>query len=227
MMIEINLLPEELKKIQARFKKIDMPTIDMKNLPYITIGAILIGVLIIIQVIAFIVGVIGKANLSSLSKRYSTILPSKKEADSLKSQIDLINKKVHAIDELMVKRFSWARELNSLSDSMTAGIWLTELSYDEKFVSLANVKGANNKAKVESAKSPEKVLLRYLTISGYASSRGEEGTALIGKFIKILKDNQEFYIYFSDIELGSIKSEKVEDQEVMSFKITCFFKETE
>ncbi len=54
---------------------------------------------------------------------------------------------------------------------------------------------------------------------------GEEGTASIGKFIKSLKDNNSFFSDFSDIDLGSIKRDKVNDQEVMSFKITCFFKE--
>jgi hypothetical protein len=71
----------------------------------------------------------------------------------------------------------------------------------------------------------EKSLLRYLIISGYASRLGEEDTALIGKFMKALKENPSFYSDFSDIELGTIKRDKIEDQEVMGFKITCLFKE--
>jgi hypothetical protein len=127
----------------------------------------------------------------------------------------------------MVKRFSWAKKLNDLSDSMTPGIWLTELSYDEKLgevqrpalPSPLKKKGAN-----ENAPTTEKVVLRYLTISGMASSMGEEGTALIGRFIKNLKANNEFYSDFSEIELGTITREKVDDQEVMKFNITCLFK---
>ena len=67
---------------------------------------------------------------------------------------------------------------------------------------------------------------KYLIISGFASTVGEEGTALIGKFIKGLKDNSSFYSDFSYIELGAIKRDRIEDQEVMSFRLTCLFKET-
>ena len=53
---------------------------------------------------------------------------------------------------------------------------------------------------------------------------GEQGTALVGKFIQGMKDDQSFFSDFSDIKLESIKSEKVLDQEVMAFQITCQFK---
>jgi hypothetical protein len=53
---------------------------------------------------------------------------------------------------------------------------------------------------------------------------GEEGTALIGRFIDKLKNNLSFYSDFSDIELGSIKREQSSGQEIMTFKITCLFK---
>lgn len=227
-MIEINLLPEEMRKAPSRFKNIEMPAIDIRNIPLVKVAILFVGSVLLIQLIVFVIGALGKMNLDSIQKRYNSILPSKKKADTLKSQIDLINKKVLAIDGLMVNRFSWARELNALSDSMTPGIWLTSLSYDEKLTLAPGTKGSGSKIKNETSKaSTEKVLLKYLVISGCASSRGEEGTALVGKFIKSLKDNNEFYKYFRDIELGSIKTGKIEDQEVMSFKITCFFKETE
>ena len=70
----------------------------------------------------------------------------------------------------------------------------------------------------------QKVNVRYLNISGYASSMGEQGTALVGKFINGMKESPAFFSDFSDIKLESIKSEKVLDQEVMSFQITCQFK---
>ena len=53
---------------------------------------------------------------------------------------------------------------------------------------------------------------------------GEEGTALIGRFIEKLKENASFYSDFSDIELGSIKREQTGNQEMMTFKMTCLFK---
>jgi hypothetical protein len=132
----------------------------------------------------------------------------------------------------MVKRFGWAKKLNDLSDSMTSGLWLSSLEYDEKTGEKPAAGGAraptNDKGKMASPGGvTERTTNRYLILSGYASSMGEQGTSLIGKFIKSLKDNAGFYSDFGDIELGSIKAEKIQDQEVMSFKLTCMFKGSE
>lgn len=234
-MIEINLLPEELRKKEPKFKKFDfsaisLDNINIKKMSLINIGIIAIAVLAAFHLGLFLIGVNSKASLNTVAKKNEALLPKKTEADSLKNELGLINKKVTAIDGLMVKRFSWAKKLESLSDAITPGIWLTELSYDEKsgerIVSVA--KTSNGKSKKGSSRSvAEKVLFRYLVLSGYASSMGEQGTALIGKFIKSLKDNSQFYSDFSEITLDSIKSDKFQDQEVMNFKITCLFKQEE
>lgn len=231
-MIEINLLPEELRKKEPQFKSIDLSKfkVNIQGIHLLKIGGGVASVLVVITVILFLMGIYTKINLASLEKRYRDISPKRKEAEALKSQIEAINKKVKAIDELMVKRFGWARKLADLSDSVTPGIWLTELSYTEKVVDrpvMVYLKNAKGKAPNEQAKSVmEKVLMKYLIISGYATGQGEDGTASVGKFIKSLKDNSSFYADFSDIELGAIKRDKIEDQEVMSFKITGLFKET-
>ncbi len=227
-MIEVNLLPEERRKKQERFKKIDLSGIDLKNIPVVKVAAAAFAVLVIIQALLFFIGLYSKSHYASLEKRYLEILPKKKEADALKFQIDNITKKVKAIDELMVNRFSWARKLNALSDSMTQGIWLTEIHYDEKIIERVVVPNVapKNKQKAEEPAKPvtEKVVVKYLIMSGYSLNTNGEGTALIGKFIKTLKENGNFYSDFSDIQLGSIKRDKMEDWEVMSFKITCLFK---
>jgi hypothetical protein len=228
-MIEINLLPEEFKKKEPRFKKIDLSglklaDINFNKLPLVGIGLGAIAFLILFHLILFLIGINSKASLAAISKETRVLSPEKREADKLRNDLDLINKKIVAIDGLMVK-------LNALSDSITPGIWLTEISYDEiegnKLV-LVSAKPSNDKTKRNSSRSvTEKVILRYLVISGYASSMGEQGTALIGKFIKALRDSSEFYSDFSEIKLGSIKTDKYLDQEVMNFKITCLYKNEE
>ena len=229
-MIEINLLPQEMRKKEPRFKPIEFGEIDMKNLPVKNIGIAAIALLLSLHIILFVVGSYSKARSTEMTKKYNAILPERNRSQALKSQIDLVNRKVTAIDELMVKRFGWAEKLASLSDSVTPGIWLSDLTYDEKVgestkkvITKQAAPGGKNQTLKQST---EKVNLRYLVISGYASSMGEQGTASIGKFIKSLKDNPGFYSDFSSIELGSIKSEKMQDQEVMSFKLTCMFKQT-
>ena len=235
-MIEINLLPEELKKKnEPKFKKFDLSgfnidNFNIKNIPLVKIGIIAIAALTAFHLALFLVGTTSKASLASLAKKRDACLPEKNEADSLRNELARINKKVTAIDGLMVKRLSWAKKLNGLSDALTPGIWLTELSYDEKagdrLVLVARTPNGKSK-KGPSRSVAEKVVYRYLVLSGYASSMGEQGTALIGKFIKSLKESSQFYSDFSEITLDSIKSDKFQDQEVMNFKITCMFKEAE
>jgi len=211
-MIEINLLPEEMRKKERAFKKIevDLSGIDLAKLPVGRIAVWAAVFFVCLHLGLFLIGYAGKAWSSSLAKEYEEILPEKGKADQLKAESDLIAKKVKTVNELMSKRFSWARKLNSLSDAVTPGVWLSDLAYNER--------GSNE------AQGNARAAVRSLTISGCVSKMSEEGTALVGRFIQNLKDNREFYSDFSAIELGSIKSDKWDDQEIMRFTITCFFR---
>jgi len=235
-MIEINLLPEELrkKKKTPKFKAVDVSSLDFSNFSPKNLKKLIenfapakwavlgIGLLIAFQMILFVVGIYGQISLRSINKKYDEIALQKKEADSLRAQSESINRKVGAINELMVKRFSWARKLNEISDSMTTGVWLSELSYDNK-VAERIIQKSSSKGKKGS--STEKMIVNYLMLTGYTSQMGESGASLVGKFIRGLKTNEAFYDDFSDITLVSIKSDKVDSQEVMNFNITCPFKE--
>lgn len=226
-MIEINLLPEELKKRKRAAPKRESHAIKMERLPMVKIVVIAVIAIIAIHIVVFGFGIFAGGNFNKLERDYKELMPEKRGAERLKDHVQKMSSKVAAIDELMVKRFSWAKKLNELSDSITPGIWLTELNYDERVVERPKDVSANTskgRPAKEGVAGMEKVMERYLVISGAASSATEEGTALIGRFMKSLKENPLFYSDFSDIELGNIKREKVDNQEVMSFKITCFFK---
>jgi len=224
-MIQINLIPEESKKKPERFKAIDMSRLNIESVPLIKIGAGVGGAIIIIHLILVAISIYAGGSLKTQEKVYNELLPEKKQADALIKEVDTRKKKVNAIDELMVRRFGWSKKLNDLSESMTSGIWFNDLIYDEKMTErTVPVQDKLVKGKVQAKTTVERTTLRYLIITGFASSKGEEGTASIGKFIKSLKANESFYADFKDIELGAIKRDKVQDQEVMSFKITCLFK---
>ena len=222
-MIEINLLSEEAKKKRRSPAKIDVSATSVPGFPLVSIAVRAAGVILIIQLILFVIDVMSGAAFRSLELRYKDVLPKKQKTEELKIQVDKMNKKVSAINELMVKRFSWEKNLNALSNCMTPGIWLTKLEYNEKPAEVINPANADP-TKKKPGQAEENALSGYLVLSGAASGMGEEGTALIGRFIKSLKDDPAFYSDFSDIELGTIKREKLDDQEIMTFKITCLFK---
>jgi hypothetical protein len=207
-MIEINLLPQELKKKRDIFLKLDLKRVDIKRVPLLKLTAGVLVLLVLTQIILLLAGTLLNTQLSSAIKTYESLLPQKREADALKAKVSGINKRSCAIDELIVKRFSWARKINNLSDCMTQGIWLSELYYDERPI----------------PGSAKTVMPGALVISGYAVGAGEEGTALIGGFIKGLQDNKDLYSDFTSINLLSTKSETVDKHDVVSFKLSCVFK---
>lgn len=225
-MIEINLLPQEYRKKEPRFKGVEISQLNLQNIPVMYIVAVVVSFLLIAQGGLFVLSLYGKAQVSTLTRKYESIRPQKQRFDDLQAKLSATRKKISAIDELMEKRYSWARKLNYLSDSMTPGIWLTNLSYDERITERMIPRTAP-KNSAEAAPPPirQSVLSRNLTLSGYAAGAGEQGAALVGKLIKSMKESPDLSEEFSDIILGSIKSEKVEDQDVMNFKITCMFKE--
>ena len=223
-MVEINLLPEELKNTRRSKGKSDYVNADPEKVPLAKIALIASGIFVVIQAAVFGFGIRCGIIFGSLEKNYKNIAPARQEAERLKSKISGMTKKISAIDELMVKRFSWAKKLNDLSDSVTPGIWLTQLDYDEKLIERPRRVYAQKGKEAEGKQGTEKVLERHLIISGAASSMGEEGTALIGRFIEKLKENPSFYSDFEDIELGEIKREQMSGQEMMTFRITCLFK---
>ena len=231
-MIEINLLPDEFKKKEAAFRKFDLTHLDLKGRPVVKIALGVIAILAVVHGLLFSLATYCNMNLKELSKKQRELLPNIKEAQVLKDRSQVMIRKVGAINELMVKRFSWAKKLDALSDSMTPGIWLTEISYDEREgqKTVAHLGGAmagpglKGRQDIAAGAGEVNVLMRYLVMSGCASSPGEEGAAVVGKFIKSLKENGNFYSDIADIELGSIKSDKLEDQEVNRFRIICTFK---
>ena len=225
-MITINLLPEELKKEERAFTKISFSFEGKgKSFKNLAIAAVLI--LITVHISLFFMNMKSSESYKALSQKNKRLAPAKKEYETLKAEAEISKKKATAIDELMANRFSWAKKLSDLSESLTQGIWLTELSYQENSTEIpVQVKAPPirpGSKKEVMATEMKKITLRYLNISGYASSMGEQGTALIGKFIKNMKDNESFFSDFSEIKLESIKSDKILDQEVMSFRIICQF----
>jgi hypothetical protein len=225
-MININLLPEDLRKEESSFSKMTLRFKEQGKLfRNLAIAALL--TLICVHAILFLIGSRSSAAFKTLTQKNDELLPGKREYETLAAEAGIMSKKTKSIDALMANRFSWAKKLNDLSDAMTQGIWLTGISYEEKPSNISvQVKVPNNiPGKKEIVKTETQMTnLKYLNISGYASSMGEQGTALIGKFIKSMKDRSDFFSDFSEINLESIKAEKFMDQEVMNFKITCLFK---
>ncbi|MGB2705425.1 MAG: hypothetical protein WBC74_00985 [Candidatus Omnitrophota bacterium] len=228
-MIELNLLPQEFKKKKRR--------IELPEIPLIPVCACFVGALILIQLFLSGLIFISKKQLVGLDKTWKDLAPKKAELDGIKKKISSINEKSSAIDSLIEKQLNWSRLLNELSNSLTPNIWLADLAYGEKIEKGTVTKQAGSPRKLGPGKqmakrTPKTAKERQrkvgiLTLSGFASGRGEEPTANVARFIRSLKGNKDFFKDFSDVELVSMKKSVVEGQDVMNFTLVCKFRPRE
>lgn len=218
-MIEINLLPPEIRKRKRR--------IELPNISFLPIIAGLLGAIIVIHLLIGMTLALKTKTLKMLEKKWAAILPDKQKADTIKSELTSMRNKIDAIDGLIKGRPSWARRLNDISDSMIPGVWLNKLWLETRIiVQEPAVKSAGDAdGKVKTVKAvPKKTVIESLHINGSAIAFGGEETATIGKFIRSLKDDESFFSAFRDIESASIQRTKIKDEEIMDFELICYFK---
>lgn len=199
-MIEINLLPEELRKKKRQ-------PLKLPKLPALPIVAGIIGFLIFIQVLLLIMVQAKKASFNSLNKRLTSISASSAEAKALENRLKEFSSKVDAANRLSSSRFNWAKKLNDLSDSVVSGIWLRRIYV---------------KRTESSAKSA--VPTQLLILEGSSIVSGAEEPGSVGKFVNSLKDNGSFSEDFDEIELTKVERRKIGRTEVIDFIIACHFK---
>jgi hypothetical protein len=192
-MIEINLLPEELKK---KKRKIEIPKIE-----FLPIIVIIVVAVIALQLLLSLTLGMKRGSLKRLEARWGNLKPEEKDAMVIKRQINRLLDKISHIERIKKERILWAEKLSALSDSMMSGIWLTQLSVKER--------GERT----------------FLSITGSVSSFGKDEAAMIGRFMKVLKENPGFFSDFSEVELGTIQQKTRKNIETMEFVIYCYFKE--
>jgi len=214
-MIEIDLLPERSKKRTKESLAVGA-ILKSKFVPFL--GAA-ICVLILLQAALIGAMLANRRAISSLAEKERTLMPDKKLTDALLSEEKSFDARIAYIDQIYAKRILWSKKLNELSSAITSGIWLYALSIDRATVDEPISKAPGAKTK--------KYITRNLLIKGTAVSTAGDETALIGKFVKSLKDNEDFLRDFSDVTLISTKREKENSVDVMAFSLTCPFKERE
>lgn len=125
-MIEINLLPEELRK---RFKPLcfNLPVKNIRNIAILTIA-----VFLLVHIFFPMLILINSLRLKLLKKAFVKIEPQKEQIDEISGQLQ----KLKSLDELFQRigrqRLSLAVRLNIVSDYLPQGVWLDELSLSKE-----------------------------------------------------------------------------------------------
>lgn len=227
-MIEINLLPEELRKKEA-FK--------LPKLPIIPIAISVIGVLILLQLLLLFLIQARKTALNSLNNKFSSIALSAIEAEALKNKMDNLSGKVKMMETLNASRFIWSKKLNEISNSMVSGIWLRSLYIEKEKMegmavptTMSSVPiGGTEGAGMLGATPPKAAATKvFLILEGSALVEEGKEPGTVGKFVSAIKGNKSFFDDFDEIELRGVERRTVGQSlhtEVIDFKISCRFKE--
>jgi Tfp pilus assembly protein PilN len=197
-MIEINLLPEELRNRVVKAAKPEVIKSGSKLNPQLMILLVpLFFILLILAHIYFIVlGVSRSSQLGFLKARWEKIAPERKTLDDFNAENSLISGDTQVIRKLTNERITWADKLNKLSFVLPPGVWFQSISVTNKDFSLMG--------SVVSPKREEITLLRQL--------------------IDNLKNDHDFFKDFSSLELGSIQKMSIQGYEVTDFTLIGTFK---
>ena len=192
-MIEINLLPEELRKKKSEFAlNLNMEPEKLK----FWIGGGAVGILILIVTVLFLGSFIRKIQINGLLAREKNFSSRLSQIESVNNEIAVLKVKMNVLDQLTKRKFLWAEKLNQLSDLALPGIWFTHVYTDSE---------------------------NSLIIEGSVFSKTEEAMASVGRFMKNLKDDQQFFKDFKNIKLESVQRKNKEERDIVDFKIVLYF----
>jgi Tfp pilus assembly protein PilN len=125
-MININLLPEELKKQRVVLPK----------------GLFALGGAILIVLLSLWLSSVSasyektKQTSDDLENRWQRILELKNEYGKYKKTLKSLEKRSMVVNYLMADRINWAQKLNELSSVLIDGIWLNEININSTTLSI-------------------------------------------------------------------------------------------
>ena len=125
-MIEINLLPEELK-IQARRRQVVIG-IETKSLPYL-LSLFVIGILILQHMLLGVVIVFKSGQLHKLNSEWKNLEGQRKALDAFNKEYAIMSEDALTIRKFAEQRINWAEKLNKLSLKLPPGIWFNDLTF--------------------------------------------------------------------------------------------------
>ena len=192
-MIEINLLPEDLRKQKKMDLKLDLEVIGKVKF---LAGGVFAGIVIFIIIFLFAGSSIRKKQIIGLMMKEQAISAEKTRAEEANKEIIFLMAKMTELDEIIKTKFNWSRKLNELSDLVLPGIWFTHIYTDAE---------------------------DRLIIEGSVVSKKEEAMAAVGKFMKDIRKNEPFFKDFSDIKLESVQRKGTGDRDVVDYRIVLYF----
>lgn len=125
-MIEINLLPEELKG-NFKSKKLGIePSYFLYLIPAI------FGIILTAHIYLAVFSIVKNYQFRFLSDKWQKLQPQREILESFNKEYEVLSSDAKRIDELIYSRINWSQKLNKLSLNLPAGVWLNEVSFTPK-----------------------------------------------------------------------------------------------
>jgi Tfp pilus assembly protein PilN len=120
-MIEINLLPQELK-----IKK--QKSLDLEPKIFLKIFLLFLGLLIMAHMYLVVWGIFKGYQFYRLNAEWQKLSPQRKELDKFKQEYEFLSQDSRIIQQLAGQRINWSEKLNKLSLSLPSGVWFNEIT---------------------------------------------------------------------------------------------------
>lgn len=132
-MIEINLLPEELKAKPKSQKAI----VDIKTEYFLYLIPLILCILICVHI--FLAGLTFTKNsqLCRLNNKWNSLEPQRKILEGFNKEYAITSEDALIIKQLIERRISWSEKLNKLSLLLPSGIWFNDISISPKDLTLS------------------------------------------------------------------------------------------
>ncbi len=127
-MIEINLLPDNMRKEKRTPFKFDLEL----NRVYFLAGGLVAAVLIVSLLFLSMGTFVRKKQILKLVREEQGFAVEKQEVEIIDREISLLKAKMGALDQVVKRKILWAKKLNEISDLMLPGIWLSRIRTDEE-----------------------------------------------------------------------------------------------
>jgi len=192
-MIEINLLPEELK-IKTKGRSVDQaivrsPLALMQDRLFVYAIPVILILFILIHLYFAVILISKNGQLINLNRKWADSAVQKKALDEFNQDFSVVSADASVLGQLSRQRIIWAQKLNALSLHLPAGVWFNDITLNSD----------------------------SLTIKGAVISLQKEEVSLINRLLDSLKTLPEFTKDFFTFELTSVQKRSFGGYDISDF----------
>jgi len=197
-MIEINLLPEELRNrvVKAAKPEVVVNTNGLEPKHFILLIPLIFGILIGVQLIIGVLGITRGVQVQALNAKWKSLEPERKALLESGNKYSLVSEDAQALQQLLRDRIIWSEKLNRLSLDLPPGVWFELLS----------------------------VNLKDFSLQAAVISLNKDDMNFIKQLIDNLKNDPVFIKDFNGIELGQAVKKTLGSYEITEFTLGATLK---